>query len=90
LTWNIQRPSTTAKAIHGTAHDTIHDTIHDTKFIAIGNLSHRVVWIINNEMSRNELMAAMELKNRDNFQKTYIKPAVEDDLIELTLPDKKT
>jgi len=35
-------------------------------------------------------MAAFELNNRDNFQKTYIKPDVEDDLIELTLPDKKT
>jgi predicted transcriptional regulator len=41
-------------------------------------------------MSRDELMDALELKNRDNFQKTYIKPAVEDGLIELTLPDKKT
>ena len=41
-------------------------------------------------MSRNELMAALELKNRDNFQKTYIKPAVEDGLIELTLHDNKT
>jgi len=28
-------------------------------------------------MSKDELMAALELKNRDNFQKTYIKPAVE-------------
>jgi hypothetical protein len=28
-------------------------------------------------------MAALELKNRDNFQKTYIKPAVEDGLIEM-------
>ena len=82
----FRKYSTTAKAIH----DTAHDTIHDTKFIAIENLSHRVLWILNNEMSRDELMAAMELKNRDNFQKTYIKPAVEDDLIELTLPDKKT
>ena len=35
-------------------------------------------------------MAALELKNRDSFQKTYIKPAVEDGLIELTLHDKKT
>jgi ABC-type transport system involved in cytochrome c biogenesis ATPase subunit len=60
------------------------------KFIAIENLSHRVVWILNNEMSRDELMAALELKNRDNFQKTYIKTAVEDGLIALTLPDKKT
>ena len=43
----LWRPSATAKAIldtaHDTAHDTIHDTIHDTKFIAIENLSHRVV-----------------------------------------------
>jgi hypothetical protein len=67
----LWRPFATAKAIHDTAHDTahytIHYTIHDTKFIAIENLSHRVVWILNNEMSRNELMAALELKNRDNF-----------------------
>ena len=50
----LWRPSTTAKALH--------DTIHDTKFIAIENLSHRVVWLLDNEMSRNELMAALELK----------------------------
>ena len=90
----FRKYSTTAKAIHNTAHDTahdtIHDTIHDTKFIAIENLSHRVLWLLNNEMSKDELMAALELKNRDNFQKTYIKPAVEVGLIELTLPAKKT
>ena len=86
----FRKYSTTAKAIHDTAHDTAHDTIHDTKFIAIENLSHRVLWLLNNEMSKDELMAALELKNRDNFQKTYIKPAVEVGLIELTLPAKKT
>jgi ATP-dependent DNA helicase RecG len=90
----LWRPSATAKAIHDTihdtAHDTIHDTIHDSKFISIENLPHRLVWFLNSAMSRDELMAALELKNRDNFQKTYIKPAVEDGLIELTLPDKKT
>ena len=86
----FRKYSTTAKAIHDIIHDIIHDTIHDTKFIAIGNLSHRVVWLLNNEMSRDELMAALKLKNRDNFQKTYIKPAVEVGLIELTLPAKKT
>ena len=41
-------------------------------------------------MSRDELMDALELKNRDNFQKSYIKPALNADLIALTLPDKKT
>ncbi len=51
----LWRPFATAKAIHDTAHDTAHDTIHDTihdnKFIAIENLSHRVLWLLNNEMS---------------------------------------
>ena len=42
----LYRPSTTSKAIH--------DTIHDTKIIAIENLSHRVVCLLNNGMSRNE------------------------------------
>jgi hypothetical protein len=28
-------------------------------------------------------MAALELNKRNNFQKTYIKPAVEDGLIEM-------
>ena len=42
----LWRPSATAKAIHV--------TIHDTKFIAIENLSHGVVWLLDNEMSRNE------------------------------------
>jgi hypothetical protein len=42
----LWRPAATAKAIL--------DTIHDTKFIAIEYLSHRVVWLLNNEMSRNE------------------------------------
>ena len=50
----------------------------------------KLLWLLNNEMSKDELMAALELKNRDNFQKTYIKPAVEVGLIELTLPAKKT
>ncbi len=79
----FRKYSTTAKAIHDTAHDTAHDTIHDNKFIAIENLSHRVLWLLNNEMSKDELMAALELNKRNNFQKTYIKPAVEDGLIEM-------
>ena len=77
MTRNIQRPFSTAKVIH--------DSIHDTKFIAIENLSHRDVWILNNEMSRDELVAALKLKNRDNFQKTYIKPAVKDGLMRIDI-----
>ena len=73
-----------------TAHDTIHDTIHDSSHFALANLTHRLVWKIQGEMSRDELMVTLELKNRDNFQKSYIKPAIEDGLIENTLPDKKT
>ncbi len=86
----LWRPSVKITEIHDAIHDAIHDTMHDFDFMAIENRSHRVVWLLKCEMSRDELMAALKLKNRDNFQKTYLKPALKNNLIELTLPEKKT
>ena len=39
-------------------------------------------------MSRKELMAALDLTGRDNFEKLYLRPALAEGLIEMTLPDK--
>lgn len=39
------------------------------------------------EMSRAELMAALSLKDRVNFAKKYLEPALAEDLIALTQPD---
>ena len=41
-------------------------------------------------MSRAELQAALSLTHRDYFTATYLRPALEAGLIEMTLPDKPT
>ncbi|MCO5259140.1 MAG: hypothetical protein M9916_03265 [Crocinitomicaceae bacterium] len=38
--------------------------------------------------SRDELQDMLELKDRENFRLNYLKPALEQELIEMTIPDK--
>lgn len=40
------------------------------------------------DLSRKEMMAKLGLKGRDNFEKLYLLPALKDELIEMTIPDK--
>ena len=40
------------------------------------------------EMTRDEIQTILQLKDRKSFRKTYIKPALEGLLIEMTIPDK--
>jgi len=42
----------------------------------------------NDELSSGEIMKRMGLKNRSAFRKTYLQPALNSQLIEMTLPDK--
>lgn len=42
----------------------------------------------NKAMSRDELQSELSLKDRKSFRKHYLKPALDADLIEMTLPDK--
>lgn len=44
--------------------------------------------IIQGEMSREALQAALGLADRKSFRKRYLKPALADGLIEMTIPDK--
>ncbi|MBK9346905.1 MAG: hypothetical protein IPN06_11035 [Burkholderiales bacterium] len=44
--------------------------------------------VIQGEMTRQELMAALALKDRKHFANTYLKPALAAGSIEMTLPDK--
>jgi hypothetical protein len=39
-------------------------------------------------MMRLELQSRLKLKGRANFEDRYLKPALQDGLIEMTLPDK--
>ena len=50
----------------------------------------RLIRAVQGEASRAELQAALELRDRRSFRHTYLKPALEAGLIEMTLPDKPT
>ena len=39
-------------------------------------------------MSRLEMQRNLHLKGRANFESRYLKPSVEEDLVEMTIPDK--
>jgi len=84
----IWRPS--ANTIHETEHDAIHETEHDVsiEFSEVAELTHRLVLVLNGEMSRPQLMAILELKNRPHFATNYLDPAIKDGLIEMTIPEK--
>ena len=43
---------------------------------------------ISGEMSRDELQTALGLKDRKSFRELYLKPALEEGLVEMTIPDK--
>ena len=49
----------------------------------------RFVDVIGNEtLSAKELLERLELKHRPTFMKTYVRPALELGLLEMTVPDK--
>jgi ATP-dependent DNA helicase RecG len=43
---------------------------------------------IEGEMTRQAIQDALGLADREHFRKTYLAPALEQDVIEMTLPDK--
>lgn len=47
-----------------------------------------LIEIISGEMSRDELQAVLALKDRKSFRELYLKPALEEGLVEMTIPDK--
>ena len=73
---------------HDTPQDTPQDTPHDTPQVA--ECVERLVGTLQREMSRAGLQAALKLRDRRSFRETYLKPALEGGLIEMTLPDKPT
>jgi ATP-dependent DNA helicase RecG len=48
----------------------------------------RVICIIKGEMSSEEIRSAIGLKDRKYFKEQYISPALRQELIEMTIPDK--
>jgi len=50
----------------------------------------RLLRVMTTEMNRQDLRAAVGLKNDEHFRKTFLIPAVERGLIEMTIPEKPT
>jgi predicted HTH transcriptional regulator len=48
----------------------------------------RLLSIMDGDMSRSALQQTLGLRHRDNFVETYVQPALEAELIVMTLPDK--
>jgi ATP-dependent DNA helicase RecG len=57
-------------------------TPHDTPQVT------KLLKILHGEMSREEILSKLKLKDRENLRKVYLKPALESGFIELTLPGK--
>lgn len=50
----------------------------------------RLLAVLKGEMSRVQLQAALDLRHEDHFRNTYLIPALEAGLVEMTIPDKPT
>lgn len=48
----------------------------------------RLLRAISGEMKRSEIQKALSLKHEEHFRKAYLTPALEAELIEMTIPDK--
>lgn len=48
----------------------------------------RLLIALSGEMTRRQLREALGLKDDEHFRKTYLLPALEAGLIEMTIPDK--
>lgn len=70
--------------IHDNIHDTIHDNIHDTIHEKVSML----LSFCEVSRSREEMMEFLELRNRDHFLKKYLRPLLDQNKIEMTIPEK--
>ena len=48
----------------------------------------RLAEAMQGEMKRSEIQAALGLKHEDHFRETYLRPALDAGVIEMTIPDK--
>ena len=90
--------SITQTTEHVTEHLTKHVTEHLTKHVTEHVTEHltehvtaqveELINILDGEMSRPELQAALKLSHRENFRVNYLMPALKHNLIEMTIPDK--
>lgn len=74
--------------VQGTIQDTVQVAVQDTRQIT--DQVQQLVAALSDEMSRTELQAALNLRNRAHFANSFLQPALEAGLIEMTLPNAPT
>jgi ATP-dependent DNA helicase RecG len=79
----------TFHAPHVTPHATPHVTPHPTPHVA-PQVERMLRVMKDKELSRQEIMDLLKIKDRKHFMDGYIKPALEMELIDRTLPDART
>ncbi len=48
----------------------------------------KLILILGGEMTRQELQDSLNLSDRMNFLKTYLQPAIESGVLQMTIPNK--
>ena len=92
-TWFLVRlPVHERAANEASGQDTLQDTPQDTLQDTGQATDHveQLVAVLSGKMSRAQIQAALQLKDRNHFTTVYLKPALEAGLIEMTLPGKPT
>ena len=77
-------------AEQATEHDAQDFTPQDKDTGQVTDHVELLVATLTREMGRAQLQSALRLAHRDHFTATYLRPALEAGLIEMTLPDKPT
>jgi len=70
-----------------TDHVTPHDTAQDTA--QVNELIKKLILCFSGEMSRQELQIVMGIKHTNHFRASYLDPALEAGIIEMTIPEKR-
>jgi len=80
----------TEQVTASTEHVTELVTEHVTELVTEHVTEHvaRLIFILENELSRPDLMKLMQINHRPHFIYEYLQPALEKGLIEMTIPDK--
>ena len=80
----------TRPVFQDTPQDTMHVTTHGDTHVTthVAESVKELILALLGEMSREKLQEKLNFKNREYFRKAYINVAIEEGLIERTIPDK--
>jgi ATP-dependent DNA helicase RecG len=69
-------------------HPVFAEALKKTEVTEVTTEVKRLINVITGDHSRKELQEMLRLKNAEHFRKAYLLPAIDDGLVEMTLPGK--